>query len=71
MRLLEPFELPLEKIETLHIGDNRRLSRLVRRFEIGRIQRAAHRMTGDQFVYPGEAVAVGTGRARPVPALAP
>jgi len=58
MRLLEPFEFPLEKIETLHIGDNRRLSRLVRRFEIGGVQRAAHTMTGDQLVHPGEAVEV-------------
>jgi hypothetical protein len=58
MRLLEPFEFPLEKVEPLHIGDNRRLSRFVRRFEIGGIQREAHAMTGDQFVHPGEVVEV-------------
>ena len=56
MRLLQPFEFPLEEIETLDIGDDRRLSRLVRRFEIGGIQRAAHTVTGDQLVHPGEAV---------------
>src|SRR5215831_15346593 len=29
MRLLQPFEFHLEKVESLHIGDNRRLPRLV------------------------------------------
>jgi hypothetical protein len=53
MCLLQPFQLPVEEIETLHIGDDRRLSRLVRRFEIGGIQCAAHAMTGDQLVHPG------------------
>ena len=46
MRLFQPFEFPLEKIETLDIGDDRRLSRPVRRFEIRGIQRAAHIVTG-------------------------
>ena len=50
MRLLEPFELPVEKVEPLDIGDDRRLSRLVCAFEIGGIQRSAHTVTGDQFV---------------------
>jgi hypothetical protein len=53
MCLLQPFQLPVEEIETLHIGDDRRLSCLVRRFEISGIQRAAHAMTGDQLVHPG------------------
>jgi hypothetical protein len=58
MHFLEAFEFPLEKIEPLHIRDDRRLSRLVRRFEIGGIQRAAHTVTGNQLVHPGEAVEV-------------
>ena len=35
MRFLQPFELAVEKVEALDIGDDRRLARLVRRFEIG------------------------------------
>jgi hypothetical protein len=35
MRLLEPFQLAVEEIEPLYVGYDRRLSRLVRRFEIG------------------------------------
>jgi hypothetical protein len=58
MRLLQPFEFHLEKVEPLHIGDDRRLPRLVRRFEIGGAERAAHVMIGDQLVHPGEAVEV-------------
>src|SRR5262245_44256485 len=58
MRLLEAFEFPLEKVEPLYIGDNRRLSRPVCGFEIGGIQRAAHAVTGDQLVHPSEAVEV-------------
>src|SRR5215468_289038 len=58
MRLLEAFEFPLEKIEPLHISDDRRLSRLVRRFEIGSIQPTAHATIGDQLIHPGEAVEV-------------
>jgi len=58
MRLLQPFQLPLEKVEPLHIGNNRRLSRQVRGFEIGGIQRAAHAMIGNQLIPPGEAVEV-------------
>ena len=58
MRLLQPFEFALEEVEPLDIGDNRRLSRLVRRFEIGGVQRAAHAMVGDQRVDPGEAIEV-------------
>jgi len=53
MRLLEAFEFPFEKVEALDICDNRRLSRPVRRFEIGGIQRAAHPVTRDQLVHPG------------------
>ena len=34
MRLLQPFEFPLEKVETLDIGNNRRLPCPVRRFKI-------------------------------------
>jgi hypothetical protein len=60
MCFLQPLQLPVEEIEPLHIGDDRRLSRLVRRFEIGGIQRAAHAMIDDQFVHPGEAVEVVT-----------
>jgi hypothetical protein len=60
MCFLQPFQLPVEEIEPLHIGDDRRLSRLVRRFEIGGIQSAAHAMIGDQFVQPGEAFEVVT-----------
>src|SRR5262249_58066423 len=56
VRLLEPFDFPLEKVETLHIGDNCVLSRLVGRFEIRGIQHAVHTMIGDQLVHPGEAV---------------
>jgi len=58
MRLLEALEFALEKIEPLHIGDNRRLSRLVRRLEIRGIQRATHTMIGDQLIQPGEPVEV-------------
>ena len=54
----QPFQLPVEEVEPLDIGDDRRLSRLVRRFEIGGIQRAAHTMIGDQLIHPGEAVEV-------------
>ena len=36
MRFLEPFELSLEKIEPFHVCDDRRLSRFMRGFEIGR-----------------------------------
>src|SRR5262249_15149186 len=60
MRLLEPFDFPLEKVETLHIGDNCGRSRLVCRFEIRGIQHAVHTMIGDQLVHPGEAVEVVT-----------
>ena len=58
MRFLQPFELPLEEVEPLDIGDDRRLSRLVRRFEIGGGKGAAHAVVGDQLVHPGEAVEV-------------
>jgi hypothetical protein len=58
MRLLEPLQLAVEEIEPLYVGYDRRLSRPVRRFEIGGIQRAAHTMTGDQLVHPGKAVDV-------------
>ena len=30
MRLLKPFEFPLKEVKPLHIGNNRRLSHLVR-----------------------------------------
>jgi hypothetical protein len=58
MRLLEAFEFPFEKVEALDICDNRRLSRPMRRFEIGGIQRAAHPVTRDQLVHPGQAIEV-------------
>ena len=58
MRLLEAFEFSLEKIEPLDVGDDRRLSCPVCGFQIGGIQRAAHAVTGDQLVHPGEAVEV-------------
>src|SRR6516164_2916511 len=58
MRLLEPFELPVEKVEPLDIGDDRRLCRLVRGFKIDGIERAAHAVTGNQLVHPGEAIEV-------------
>jgi hypothetical protein len=58
--LLEPFEFHVEEVEPLDIGDNRRLSRLVSRFEIGGAQRAAHTMMGNQLVHPGEAIEVVT-----------
>jgi hypothetical protein len=67
MRFLQPFQLPVEEVESLHISDDRRLPRFVRRFEIGAVQRTAHAMISDQFVYPGEAVEVVTvklGRCR-------
>ena len=35
MRFLQPFQLPVKEIEPLYVGDDRRLSCLVRRFEIG------------------------------------
>jgi hypothetical protein len=35
MRLLQPFKLHFEEVEPLHVGDDRRLARLVRHFEIG------------------------------------
>ena len=56
VRLFEPFEPAVEKIQPLDIGDDRRLSRLVRRVEIGRAQRPAHAVFGDQLVHPGEPV---------------
>ena len=68
MRLFQPFEFPLQKIETLDIGDDRRFARPVRRFEIRGIQRAAHIVTGDQLVHPGEAIEVVPIKL--VPALA-
>ena len=49
MRLLQPFKLHFEEVESLHVGDDRRLSRLVRRFEIGGAERAARAVTGDQL----------------------
>jgi len=58
MRLLEPFQLAVEEIEPLYVGYDCRVSRLVRRFEIGGIQRARNTMTGDQLVHPGKAVDV-------------
>src|SRR5262249_45700646 len=58
MRLLQPFEFYLEKVEPLHIGDDRPLPRFVRRFEDGGAKRAAHTMIGDQLVHPGEAAEV-------------
>ena len=60
VRFLQPFQLPVKEIEPLNVGDDRRLSRLVRRFEIGGIQRAADAVIGDQFVQPGETVEVVT-----------
>ena len=54
----EAFEFPFEKVEALDICDNRRLSRPVRRFEIGGIQRAAHPVTRDQLVHPGQGIEV-------------
>ena len=71
MRLLEPFELAVEKIEPLDIGDDRRLSRLVRRFEIGGVQRPAHAVSGDQLVHPGEAVEMVAVELARLPACAP
>jgi hypothetical protein len=35
MRLLQPVELLVEEVEPLDFGDDRRLSSLVRRFEVG------------------------------------
>jgi hypothetical protein len=35
MSVLQPFEFQLQEVEPLHIGDDRRLSRFVRGFEIG------------------------------------
>ena len=58
MRRLQPFKLHFEEVEPLHIGDDRRLARLARRFEIGGAQRTARAVTGDQIVHPGEAVDV-------------
>jgi hypothetical protein len=51
MRLLKPFEFHVEKVESLDIGNNRRLFRFVRRFEIGGAQSAAHTMMGDKLVH--------------------
>ena len=58
MRFLQAFQLSVEEVEPLHISDNRRFPRHVRRFEIGGIQRAAHAMIGNQLIPPGEAVEV-------------
>src|SRR6266851_4738800 len=48
VRFLQPFKLLFKEVEPLHIGDDCRLSRLVRRFQIGGAQRAADAMMGDQ-----------------------
>ena len=56
MRFFEPFEFAVEKIEPLDIGDDRRFARSVRRVEIGRAQRPAHAVLGDQLVHPRQPV---------------
>ena len=56
VRFLQALELPIEEVEPFHIGDDRWLSRLVRHLEVGRGERPAHAMIGDQLVGPGEAV---------------
>ena len=56
VRLFEPFEPAVEKIQPLDVGDDRRLAGFVGRVEIGRAQRPAHAVIGDQLVHPGEPV---------------
>ena len=56
MRFLEPFELHLEKVEPFHVGDDRGLTRLMGRFEIGGGKRAAQAMFGDHLIHPCEAL---------------
>ena len=71
VRFFEPFELAVEKIQPLDIGDDRRLARLVRRVEIGRAQRPAHAVIGDQLVHPGETVEMVAVELARLPACAP
>jgi hypothetical protein len=41
--------------ESRAIGDDRGLARFMRRFEIGRVERATDAMIGDQIIQPPEA----------------
>ena len=58
MRFLEPIEIRLQKIQPLHVGDDRGLCRFVGGFEIGRGESAAQAVVGDHPIHPGEALEV-------------
>jgi hypothetical protein len=65
MRLLEPLELHHEDVETFHVADDRRLPFPMRGLQIGRGERAAQAVLGDQFVHPRQAIeVVGVGQSR-------
>src|ERR1700730_17817203 len=58
MCFLKSLKLPVEEVEPFHVGDDRGLSRLMGRLEIGRAKRATDAMIGDQLIHPGEALEV-------------
>src|SRR5271165_891964 len=56
MRFFEPLELCFQKVEPFRVSDDRRLSRFMGGFEIGRRKGAAQAMVGDHLIHPSEAL---------------
>src|SRR5438270_9571908 len=56
MRLFEPLELRLEKVESFNVTHNRGLPCFMCSLEIGRGKGSAQAMVGDHLVQPGEAL---------------